>query len=97
MYVGFNRGVIDEDTREFLIVKHPKLPMFFALPKTQKHLTQPPGRPIVSGISNLTEPASQLMDRHLKPHVQSLFSYTKDTIHLLKHYEGLTVPGMRFW
>lgn len=86
------KGIIDKETLEFLTVKFPRLSTFYALPKTHKNIKKNPGRPIVSVNGNLTEQASQLVDRHLRPYVISLFSYTKDTIELLKQIEGLTVP-----
>lgn len=89
---AYSLGTIDKDTFEFLTVKFPVFSTFYALLKTHKNLKRPPGRPIVSGNGNLTEQASQLVDRHLRPFVTSLFSYTKDTLDLLKQIEGLTVP-----
>lgn len=76
----------------FLTMQHPRLATFNALLKTHKHLTRPPGWPIVLGNGNLTESGSQLIDLHLWPHIQRLSLYTKDTIYLLKHIEGLTIP-----
>lgn len=84
--------VIDRDTLEFLKVIHPRLSTFYTLPETHKHMTRPPGLPIVSSNGNLTESVSQLVDRHLRTYLTSLFSYTKDTLNLLKHIEGLSVP-----
>lgn len=36
-------GTIDNDTREFLLVKFPVTPIFYALPKVHKGLNPPPG------------------------------------------------------
>lgn len=54
---AFNTGTIDKELCEFLTVKSPRLATFYALPKTHKNISKPPGRSIVSGNGNLTEPA----------------------------------------
>lgn len=54
-------------------------------------MSDPPGRLIISGNGNLTKSISRLVDQHLIPHVYDLVSYTKDTIDLLKHLEGIVV------
>lgn len=76
----------------FLKVEHPIIPTFYALPKTHKSLSQPPGRSIISGIGRLTHQASSLIDDYLRPHVESLSTYLKDTIHVLTVLEVLSVP-----
>ena len=86
------QGTIDKDTWKFLNTKDPRVPTFYALPKTHKSLIDPPGRPIISGCAGLTENASSLVDCYLSPHVVSLSSYIKDTIDLLRTLEGITLP-----
>lgn len=51
-------GVITFDTWKFVRKVNPRVPTFYALPKTHKNLLDPTGRPIVLGISSLTEIAS---------------------------------------
>lgn len=58
-------------------------PTFYVLPKVQKCIQDPPGRLIVSGNNCLTENASSLLDKQLRPHAGALPSYLKDTIHVL--------------
>lgn len=88
---AYNDGVIPKSIWKFMGVKSPRIPTFYVLPKVHKqgHLR---GRPIVSGTGSLTENASQYIDRILRLHVESLFSYTRDTLSLLHFLEDLTVP-----
>ncbi|XP_062572166.1 uncharacterized protein LOC134234122 [Saccostrea cucullata] len=51
---------------------------FYLLPKIHKEGM--PGRPIVSAIGHPTEKISEFIDLHLRPHVESLPSYLKDTM-----------------
>lgn len=74
IFRAYHQGIIDQNTWNFLNVKDPKIPTFYALPKVHKSLTEPPGHPIISGCSSLTENASCLIDSYLHPHVTSLFS-----------------------
>lgn len=85
-------GLIDRDTLNYLIPKHPRTPTFYTLPKTHKNLSRPPGRPIVSGIGSLNDNASKFVDSFFMPHVLSLPSYIHDTTDLLRHIEGIQVP-----
>ena len=61
-----------------------RVPQFYVLPKTHK-LYNPslplgyPGRPIVSACGSLTENVSAFIDSILKPFMESLPSYIKDT------------------
>lgn len=61
-----------------------RIPVFYVLPKIHKQLDSKlplgyPGRPIVSGCGSLTENISAYLDSILKPHMESLPSYVKDT------------------
>lgn len=69
------------------------MPTFYALPKTHKCIDNLPSRPIVSGIGSRTSKASNLIDDYLRPHVESLPSYLKDTIHLLT----ILLMRRQFW
>lgn len=55
---AFHSGVMNKQTRDFLIVTFPKVPVFNALPKEHKGICRPPGRPIISNIGNSSEKAS---------------------------------------
>lgn len=50
-----------------------------------------PGRPIILGVESLTHKASKLINDYLRPSVESLPSYLKDTIHLLTILDNVHV------
>lgn len=54
---------------DFLTVERPVVPTFYLVPKVHKSLTNPPGRPIVSGIGGLCENVCTSIDFYLQPHV----------------------------
>lgn len=60
--------------------------------KTHKQTGPITGRPVVSGPNNLTQNASKLVDVDLRPHVQTLPLYIKDTTSFLKAVEQLNIP-----
>ncbi len=79
-----DNGWINTAEYGFLSCEHPRLATFYMLPKVHKEpKDNPPGRPIVAANGTLTEPASQYIDYFLKPYVQSLPSYVKDTTDVL--------------
>lgn len=86
-----NNGVITEEIWEFLRIPLPRMVTFYSITKTHKSVTNPPGQPIVSGVGNITSNASRLIDMYLQPHVTSLPSYTRDSIHLLQVIDDVTV------
>jgi hypothetical protein len=81
-----NNEYIDTKCHEWAVIDVNKVrtPLFYHLPKIHKDSTNPPGRPIVSGVSGPTERLSRLVDHWLQPAVQALPSYLKDTTHLLQ-------------
>lgn len=85
------KQIINKDTRDFLIITHPITPTFYALPKTHKHVQNPPVRPIVYDIKSITSQASVLVDEYLHPCMESHPTYLKNTIHLLTILEGINV------
>lgn len=88
---AFHAGVISKTIWEFMRTPASKIPTLYCLSKIHKqgYLR---GRPIVSSSGSLSEGASQFVDRIMRPYVESLSSYTKDTVSLLRFLEGLTVP-----
>ena len=58
--------------------------IFYHLPKIHKTLSDPPGRPIVSGTGGPTETLSKLIDHWLIDLIPSLPSYIKDITHMLQ-------------
>uniref|UniRef100_A0A8C6TI02 Uncharacterized protein n=1 Tax=Neogobius melanostomus TaxID=47308 RepID=A0A8C6TI02_9GOBI len=73
-----NRWLTDKE-RDFLMPLHPRTAVFYLLPKIHKDLHTPPGRPIISGIGTITEPASKYIDFLIKPLTTSLRSYLHDS------------------
>ena len=51
----------------------------YFLPKIHKNLFNVPGRPVISNCGTPTEKASEFLDRHLKPVMQSSRSCIKDS------------------
>jgi hypothetical protein len=81
----YNRDIINEKTMEWGLINKDsvKTHTFYHLPKIHKDPTNPPGRPIVSGVGGPTERLSKLVDHWLQPVVQRLPSFLKDTTHFL--------------
>ena len=82
-------GQITEQCMDFLIHPEPRTPQFYLLPKIYKNIHPPPGRPIISGNGGPTEKISKLVDHFLRPYVQELPSYIKDTTHFLQMIDQL--------
>lgn len=72
-----------------LVREYPRTATLYLLPKVHKYATIPPGRPIVSGSGSLCEPTCRFIDYHLKPLVETLPSYLKDTNNVLRKIEYL--------
>ena len=90
--IANNEG-IDGKCFSFLTIKKERTSLFYMLPKIHKRITNPPGRPIVSGNGCPTERISQLVDFFLQPTVQELPSYLRDTTHFLSRLRHLgTLP-----
>lgn len=89
-------GTISKNIWAFLRTPHPRLSTFCCLPKVHKPGATLRGRPIVSGSGNLTEHASTFIDKILKPHVESLFSFIRDTMSFLKFTDGISAPPAPF-
>ena len=63
---------------------------FYLLPKINKEGM--PGRPIVSAIRHPTEKISEFIDLNLRPHVEELPSYLKDTTDYLNKTPSSDLP-----
>lgn len=92
---AFANNLIDKPTLNFLNTQEPRVPTFYALHKVHKSLTNPPGRPIISGSGCLTENASSLIDTYLSPHIKSLFSFVRIQLILLDKFKVFQFPKMR--
>ena len=84
-----NNDEIDKSCADFLSNPEYRTSQLYMLPKIHKRLEKPPGRPIVSGNGCPTERISQFVDFFLKPIVQDVRSYSKDTTHFLNILEDL--------
>ena len=85
-----NRDKIINEAKRYLIQTDPKPGRFYILPKVHKQGN--PGRPIVSRNSHSTERISQFVDHHLKPLVQTMQSFIKDTTHPQQTRTTWTTP-----
>ena len=74
---------IDDKCYDYLTHTPIRTAQFYMLPKIHKDLSNPPGRPIVSGNGCPTERISQFVDFFLQPGVKNIRSYIKDTTHFL--------------
>ena len=84
----YKEDLIDEPTFKYLSSNSdPQAGRFYILPKIRKQGN--PGRPIISSNGHPTERISQFVDFHLKPLVQMLPSYIKDTTHFLLQLQNL--------
>jgi len=88
-------SITDQDHKAMLQTDA-RLASFYMLPKIHKSLTNPPGRPIMSGNGHPTEWISAWLDKKLQPIVQSLPTYLKDTTHLLQMLKTIHItPNTR--
>ncbi|XP_066453998.1 uncharacterized protein [Eleutherodactylus coqui] len=72
-------GNIDLALSKYLYIHHPNTPTIYILPKIHKHLTEPPGRPIVSGRNSMFNHISIFLDYILREYSTSNCCYVKDT------------------
>ncbi|XP_069601416.1 uncharacterized protein [Ranitomeya imitator] len=86
------QNIINKRELDFLTVKHPVVPTFYMLPKVYKSVTEPPGRPIVSGIGGLYEKPCIFLDFYLQPIVLQLDSYIRDSSFLIQQLDPLVLP-----
>uniref|UniRef100_A0A8C5LVT7 Reverse transcriptase domain-containing protein n=1 Tax=Leptobrachium leishanense TaxID=445787 RepID=A0A8C5LVT7_9ANUR len=85
---GSDVGILNEHELKYLNPPHPKIPVFYLLPKMHKDPIQPPGRPIISGIQSVTSYLSEYLDILLQPMVKLTTSYLRDTMNLLQILDG---------
>ena len=80
-------NLIDDNTWKWAQVdtKTVRCHQLYFLPKIHKSLTNPPGRPIVSGVNGPTENVSKLVDHWLQSYVKSLPSHIQDSTHMLRN------------
>ena len=84
----YNDKLIDEKTYKYLTSNtNPRAGRLYILPKIHKQGN--PDRPILSSNGHPTERISEFVDNQLKPLVQTLPSYIKDTTHFLLQLQNL--------
>ncbi|XP_077118764.1 uncharacterized protein LOC143774874 [Ranitomeya variabilis] len=86
---AFEQGIIPKKIYEGLLTKFPKIPTLYFIPKIHKNPIDPPGRPIVSGMGGVNDPVCKFVDFYLKPLVESLPSYARDTSDVLSRINGI--------
>uniref|UniRef100_A0A8C5WAS4 Reverse transcriptase domain-containing protein n=1 Tax=Leptobrachium leishanense TaxID=445787 RepID=A0A8C5WAS4_9ANUR len=87
---GKDKGILNDREFKYLKVDHPRIPVFYHLPKLHKNNINPPGRPIVSGINSVSCKISEYIDHLLQPLVVKTSAYLKDTITVLHLLQDLT-------
>lgn len=90
---AWQNNIITKTVYEGLKVLHPVALTLYLLPKVHKDSLSPPGRPIVSGCGSLCEPTCRFLDFYLKPCVESLPSYVRDSMDVLRHLDGLVLES----
>ncbi|XP_021361868.1 uncharacterized protein LOC110455809 [Mizuhopecten yessoensis] len=84
------KGDIDNDTAKFLRPENPQAGKFYLLPKI--HKPGNPGRPIINSINHPTENISKFVDLHLRPFLEHLPSFLKDTTDYLNKTPAKNLP-----
>lgn len=80
---GFDMGILNKKEKEHLVPLAPRLPIIYSLPKVHKTLSNPPGRPIISGIDSITSRIGKYIDFYLQPLVMGTPSFLRDTKHVI--------------
>ena len=86
------KGVILEKELKYFSFKYKKatnLGKLFLLPKIHKRLKNVPSRSVISNCGTPTEKASEFLDHHHKPVMQSGWSYIKDSGDFLKKIKNV--------
>uniref|UniRef100_A0A8C5PTL5 Reverse transcriptase domain-containing protein n=1 Tax=Leptobrachium leishanense TaxID=445787 RepID=A0A8C5PTL5_9ANUR len=87
---GYALGILNNKEFKYIKVDHPRVPVFYFLPKIHKNIEKPPGRPIVSGVGSVSNRLSEYLDQQLQPFVTSTVSHLKDTRDVLEVLKGIT-------
>ena len=89
-----NKGIIDSITKDFLEFKETNMPRTQQLYYLKKiHKNPIAVEPTVNGCGGPTEKISQLIDLQLQPCVPKIKSYIKDSGHMIRLIENLTLPS----
>lgn len=84
---------INKDLSEFLIKPHPRVPIFYILPKIHKPGFPLVGRPIMAAQNSLHESVSQYIDHILQPFVRKIPTFIQDTTYFIRKVEGILIPS----
>ena len=90
--VTFNakeKGFLSKLEFDFLNRPGPRTPVLYTLPKIHKRLTNPPGRPILSGCGSILEPLGQYIDYFIKDMVPLQETYVRDSTYMVNLVEGM--------
>lgn len=77
---------------DFLTQEHPRVSIFYLLPKIHKPGFPPKSRPIVSAQGSVLENISKYVDSLLQPHVLQITFYIKDTSDFIQKIEYCSNP-----
>ncbi|KAM9305433.1 uncharacterized protein PAF06_013989 [Gastrophryne carolinensis] len=77
-------GLLAPKVLNYLNVVEYNIPVLYTIPKVHKCLSEPPGRPIVSGNGGPLERVARFVDENLKPLVKILPSFVLDSNDLLR-------------
>ena len=83
------RGEISKSVLRKLLTTEARTPELYLLPKIHKKQSPPPGRPVVSANGCPTEKISAFVDIFLRPHLNKIPSYIRDTTDFLQKLEAL--------
>lgn len=85
-------GCINQAEYKYLTKDFPIKPVIYGLPKVHKTFDGfPKCRPIIASIGSLTEPLSNFVDHHIRPLVEKLPSYLKDTGDFINQFSDVTL------
>lgn len=89
--------LISSNEFDFLYPLHPRVATFYSLSELHKGTSPLKGRPIISGVDSLTQNSVVYFNRILRPFVQALHSYTRDTTDLIQRLNGVTIDDVPAW
>lgn len=85
---GLALDYISKDLSDFLLNNHPRVSVFYILPKVHKPGFPPVGRPIVAAQGSLHEPVFKYIDSLLQSFVYKIPSFLCDATDFIKKIEG---------
>lgn len=88
---GEKRGILTKKEARYLTPETAKTPVIYYVPKIHKSQSNPPGRPIISGIESLFSRLGAYLDGFLQPLVPEGKSYLKDSRQLIKELKDFRI------